>query len=118
MDPELRGWIDAFALTEVIEAPIVVAALRSAAEPRGWGRALAIALGASALTHPVVWFAFPRLVPEPYWAMLATAEVFAVGAEALYLRGFKLPRALETSLIANAASFGVGLVSRALLGWP
>lgn len=119
MDAEVRSWLDAFALTQLIEAPIYVTALRAGAPPaRGWAAALALALGPSALTHPIVWFVFPRLLPEPYWAMLACAEVFAVAAEAGYLRLLGLRRPLELSLIANAASFGVGLVCRALLGWP
>lgn len=105
----MNEWLAAFAFTQIVEVPIYRRALG--------GRAL-VAFGASALTHPVVWFVFPRLPFASYLAMVAAAEVFAWLVEAAYLRAFGLRRALAWSLVANAASLGLGLASRALFGAP
>lgn len=77
-----------------------------------------IAFGASTITHPIVWFVFPRLITGSYWTMVAAAETFAVVVEALYARAFGLRYALAVSLLANAASALLGLGSRYLFGWP
>lgn len=80
---------------------------------------LAIAFGASALTHPVVWFVIPRVWSgSSYLAMVVVAEAFAWLAEALWLARFRVPRALVWSFAANAASVAVGLTLRELTGWP
>ena len=53
--------------------------------------------------------------------MMLRAETFAVAVEALYLyavSAFGLRRACVVSLLANGASFGLGLLSRAIFGWP
>ena len=106
----LTRWLAAFALTQVFEVPLY---LRAGA---GWRTAFL----ASALTHPVVWFVFPRLLRAElgYWSMVAMAEIFAVGAEALWLHANGVRRALPWSLLANATSFGCGLLIRAAFGWP
>ncbi|MFO1326212.1 MAG: hypothetical protein U1F56_02550 [Rubrivivax sp.] len=103
----LADWLPAFALTQAVEAPIYRWGARAS-----WARAF----GASALTHPLVWFAAPALL-EPavgYTAMVAVAEAFAVGAEALWIGRGGVTRPLRWSLIANAASLAVGLALRAL----
>ncbi len=112
----IGAWLGAFALTQLVETPIYARALA----PRGPDRLtrLALAFGASALTHPVVFFGFPRWFPDDYWTGVAAAELFAVCIEALYLRRLGVDRAIAWSLLANAASVAVGLSSRAALGWP
>lgn len=114
----LLPWLLAFAFTQLVEVPIYRRALD--------GRFL-VAFGASALTHPVVWFVFPWLFyrsapldgsPALYWTMVAAAETFAVGVEAVWLAAFGLRRALLWSLLANASSLGLGLLSRWLFGYP
>ena len=111
----LAGWLFAFLFTEAIEVPLYTLAL---APRRPLLAALGLAALASLLTHPVVWFLFPRLVPEPFWLMAVLAESFAVLAEAAYLRALHVRRPLLLSLAANGASCGAGLLSSALLGWP
>jgi hypothetical protein len=120
-------WLAAFLFTQVVECPIYASALcdRPARGPRGWalGPRLAAAFGASAFTHPVVWFVIPWLWSSldrvgGYWAMVVVAELFAWSAEGLYFRALSLPRPWAWSLVANAASFGLGLLSRSLFGWP
>ena len=39
---------------------------------------LYIAFGASILTHPIVFFVFPKLGFETYWTMVSAAEAFVV----------------------------------------
>lgn len=119
MSEWLLPWLSAFALTQVVEMPIYVRALREG-EPTidRMPVAIAVAFGASALTHPVVWFVMPRLIPEPWLAMVIVAELFAILAEAAWLRAFKLPRALAWAAFANAASVLVGITTRQLFGWP
>ncbi|XXF77428.1 hypothetical protein P2318_30905 [Myxococcaceae bacterium GXIMD 01537] len=106
----MTRWLLAFALTQFVEVPVY---LRAGASGR-------TAFLASALTHPVVWFGFPLLreVGLGYWGMVAVAEVFAVGAEALWLRAQGIRRPLAWSVVANATSVLVGLLLRELFGVP
>ncbi len=124
MTSPLRAWLWAFLFTQSVEVPIWTYALRvdrDAGRPRPalpLGITMAIAFGASAITHPFVWFAFPRYAPGGYLAMVLQAELFAVVVEALYMRAFGLSWALGWSVVANGASAGLGLASRQLFGWP
>jgi hypothetical protein len=106
-------WLYAFVFTQVVEIPIY-------RRPLG-GRTL-VAFGASAITHPIVWFVFPALPWfRGYWPMIAAAELFAWVVEAFYVYGFGvrgLRRAFLWSLAANGASFSLGLLSHALFGRP
>lgn len=91
-----------------------------------------VAFGASAITHPIVWFGFfSAAVAWDYPSRAVAAEIFAWSAEALYfalvLRGREiergrfsrlLARTLGWSFVANASSLTVGLLSRHLFGAP
>lgn len=104
------AWAKAFALTQVVEAPIY----KKVTPAPLWA-----ALAPSAITHPFVWFVFPRLQERgvPYLAMALAAETFAWLVEAAFLvlvRGVPLRRAALVSLLANAASVVVGLALRAM----
>lgn len=113
-------WLEAFLFTQAVEIPIwVVALLRAVRRDAGPGvadrptvlHAILIAFGASAITHPIVWFGFKLLTPFiGYWPMVACAETFAVVAEALYMRGEGVRRAYLWSVAANGASFGLGVL--------
>ena len=108
----LRAWLVAFAFTELVEIPIYKA---------GLSVSLLAAFGASAITHPIVWFVFfnPRWAAGHYTATLVAAELFAWLVEAAYFRFvFGRRRALLWSLVANASSLGLGSLSRALFGVP
>lgn len=115
----LTAWLGAFALTQLVETPIHAAAL---GPDRPWSRRLLLGFGASALTHPIVFLGFPRLMPGhfagDYWTAVAAAEAFAVAVEALYLSRLGVARAIGWSLLANGASVVVGQLSRAAFGWP
>lgn len=123
----LQAWLAAFLFTEAVEIPLYLLALRppprlaallgAGQVPGSPGVHLGVAALASLLTHPFVWFAFP-LLDAPYLAQVASAEAFAVLVEAGWLRAAGLRHALLWSLLANGASLGLGLLSRAAFGVP
>lgn len=123
----MKEWLVAFLFTQAVEIPIYVKGARTTA---------AQGFGATALTHPFVWFVIPGLAERLYLAvlaphaslrlgdtgryvmMVAIAETFAVVAEALYLRYLERPRPLLWAFVANAASASLGLLSRRIFGVP
>lgn len=111
------AWLAAFAFTQIVEAPLYRRLL---------GVSWLAAFGASAITHPFVWFVFPRIHVSWLWRTLGS-EIFAWVVEAAWFvllsrRGaaarLGLGRALLVSLLANGASECLGLTSRAWFGWP
>jgi hypothetical protein len=107
----IRAWLTAFIFTQLIEVPIYFRALPCS---------LLAAFGASAITHPIVWFGFfsPTWHAD-YSTRLILAELFAWLAEAAYFRFFmKKKRALIWSGVANASSLSFGFLSRYLFGTP
>lgn len=111
----MTAWLSAFALTQLVETPIYMRAL---AHRTSLPERALLAFGASALTHPIVFWIFPRLFALDYWAGVAAAELFAVAVEALYLSRLGVERSVLWSLMANGASVVAGLSSRAAFGWP
>ena len=130
-------WAAVFLFTQAVEVPLYVVLLRRGVVPKpSIARAAAIGFGASAITHPVVTFVIPGLVAGIFawmagqgmslvssgafrWIALAVCcESFAVGAEAVYLKAFRLPRALLWSLAVNFASASLGLCCSLAFGWP
>ena len=106
----LQAWALAFLYTQMVEVPIYAVGLRVGLLP---------AFGASAITHPVLWFGIFPYLHLPYLWLIVVGESFAVLVEAAYFAyPFRRRRALLWSLIANAASFGTGMVSRWLFGMP
>ena len=97
-------WLEAFALTQVLEVPVFLLGMRAA--PLSGPMRVAVALGASALTHPIVWFVLPPLLAPRlgWWGYFAVAESFAVLAEWRYLDAFDVDRPLRLSLAANGTS--------------
>jgi len=130
-------WAAVFLFTQAVEVPLYVIVLRRGIVPKpSIARAAAIGFGASAITHPVVTFLIPGLVAGIFawmvgremslvssgtfrWIVLAVGcESFAVGVEAVYLKAFRLPRALLWSLAVNFASASLGLCCSLAFGWP
>lgn len=109
-------WLMAFVFTELVETGIYVQAFGD----RPLRERLAIGLGASAITHPAVWFVIPevcRSLGLSWWPTVAVAETFAVLVEAGWLHAFGLRRGFFWSLAANGTSFTLGLFGYALLHW-
>jgi hypothetical protein len=131
MDPaEVAGWVRAFIFTQLVEVPLFTLAqsssyLRTRAPNQAPRPALplsfriAVAFLCSLLSHPVVWFGFPRLIDpyDHYTAMVIAAEVFAVGSEAMILWAVRLRGALPISFLVNMASMSLGFLLRYLTGW-
>ena len=114
----LVQWAVAFAFTQAVEIPVYRRLLRTST---------LASFGASAITHPVVWFVIPRLAPSftdpgaAYIEYVARAEAFAFVVEAYYFASFhvvRMRRALLWSLLVNGASASAGFASRWLFGWP
>ena len=117
----MTAWLAAFALTSILEVPIYMRALLTpdaGREPAlaSWPAALGVGFGASAITHPVVWFVMPALIPGSYPLMVLVAECFAIGVEAVWLRAFGLRRPLAWAAFANAASVTAGFVLDRIFG--
>lgn len=104
-----HSWLIGFGLTLLIELPLATWMLK-AVEARLWRRLLLVAF-ANVVTHPLVWFFFPR-IPVTHTAHLALSELWAFGAEALFywvvLDRLGTRRAVLTSLLANGTSFALG----------
>jgi hypothetical protein len=106
-----QAWLWAFLFTQMVEVPIYSVSLRTGLLP---------AFGASAVTHPLLWFVlFPALDSLPHPWRVAVGEAFAFLVEAAYFALlFRRRRAWLWSAVANAASFGTGMLSRWLFGMP
>jgi hypothetical protein len=106
-------WPAAFAITTLVEIPIVVAGTR-AVPARPTSRALT-AFGAQLLTHPVVWFVFPRLAWLSISASLGLSELWAwlleAGVYAVVFPRLSPLSALGLSAFANGASVWFGLLA-------
>ena len=109
MSSYLSAWLWAFAFTQLIEVPVYMRLL--ACRP-------VRAFGATALTHPLIWYAFPHLRLEYVWAVALVALFAWLGETLYFVRPYGLRRALWASLLANAASCALGFVSRGVLGVP
>lgn len=112
----MTAWGSAFVLTQLLELVVHANAPGLALPLRG---RLAVGFGASAITHPMVWFVIPPVVSAlmesdrdtEWWTAIAVAELFAFSAEAawLWMFGVRPKHALLTSFFANGASFSMGL---------
>ena len=110
----LLRWAQAFLFTQLVEVPIYRMGLRCSF----WR-----AFGASAITHPLVWLAVVESGWHASWTVRsACGETFAVVVEAIWFAvpvggvGYGARRGALWSLIANAASFLLGLLAYRLFG--
>ena len=114
----LERWLLAFVLTQAAEVGVY---LRALPRERPMRERLAIALAASGITHPIVWFVIQDLgyaLHVGWWPMAIAAESFAVLVEAGWLACFRVRRPLAWSLAANGLSFGLGFVASRLGLFP
>lgn len=111
-------YLGVFLLTCLLEAPVYFQALKASAggKPARWQAVVLLNLA----THPIVYFAVPRLVAwqtGSYAQALTLGETFAPLAEAAGLRAFwamPWPRALLAAAAANLISWWSGIY---ILGW-
>ena len=106
----LGSWAFAFAMTQAVEVPI-------------WMRAhtkrlrFVKSFGASALTHPLLWWIFMPMWHGSYVASVLVGEALVIAIEAAYARTLGVKRPLVWSIVANAASTAVGFAVYYALGW-
>jgi hypothetical protein len=96
-------WRSVFLLALALELPIV--AWGSPRERRAW--ALTASIVGNAITHPLLWFVWPRIMP--YTAAVLVGETVAVVVEgALIAMALKSKRGFAVALAANLYSWAVG----------
>ncbi len=123
----LLAWAKAFVATQLIEVPIY---LRFCVPRRPW-----VALGASTLTHPLLWaLLWPSwflvrasVLARAPWLGDRQTEIVAVTAvgeglvwltEGLWFRLWGGHQPWRWSLVANATSAGVGVLLYVFFRWP
>ncbi|MDD5307731.1 MAG: hypothetical protein PHU25_10465 [Deltaproteobacteria bacterium] len=107
-------WLKAFLFTQGVEIPIWTLLARGAVP--AWRAALAGA-ACTCLTHPLLWFVWPRVVHD-YGAYIASGELLVAAIESavffVLARPVTFSRAVAASFLANAASYGGGLLLRSV----
>ncbi len=103
---DLAGYGIALAVTLAVEVPLVAAFY-----PGRRRRMALLCAAATTLTHLLLHFAFPAVLPRGSSPLLV-GEAFATVAEAVvYTVAVREPgRALVASALANSCSFGAGLL--------
>lgn len=102
MTPALKSWLIAFAVTQAIKVPLYLRVTH-----RRW----LAAFGAACVTHPIIWFVFPRFWPAGHWETLyACTVLFGIAIEAAWLASWGVQRPLEHSAAANVVAFCAWLV--------
>lgn len=99
-------WLWALLITEAVEVPVYSTALKA----RTAGRRLVLAFVPSLLTHPLVWIFVTQAGVQRYKEAVFESEVAAVLAEGIFLQALGVRSAFLWSLLANASSFGIGLL--------
>jgi hypothetical protein len=116
----LSAWARAFLLTLLVELASATPLLGRFAKSESVARRLAAVSVANVASHPAVWFVIP-VITGGGMPMLIVAESWAVLCEVFVYRvifkQLRLLDALALSLLANAASLGIGLLIRHTLGW-
>ncbi len=106
----LLKWLVALTLTLVIEVPIYAALGRGSARV---SRCIMGGVAGTLITHPLLWFVWRHAI-DPYLLRTVTGEALVCLIEGVVLwavaRPIGLRRALSVSLLANAASYGIGVL--------
>jgi hypothetical protein len=113
----ISSWFAAFALTLVVEVPLVLFLLRR--EEPNLGRLAVLVVFVNLATHLVVWYVASQLLHAGTVEYVVVAEGWAIVAEAVFyaaaVRGLSPVRAV---LVAGAANLSSFLVGRLLEGMP
>ncbi len=121
--PPLTTYLAALALTLAVELPLLLLILRGRVS---WPRILLAGLLGSGITHPQLWYLWPRVfVTEGgfhYTSYIVCGELAVVAIEAVVIglvcrRGVGVLMALGASALANAGSYAVGVMLNALVEW-
>ena len=111
-------WFKSYLLTLILEVPIFM--LFGWRKVPLWRAALAGVVG-STLTHPVLWYLWP-LVSRDYAVYIISGELFVATVESITFFAIARPTrfswAVSASFIANASSYGIGVLLRMLGLFP
>ncbi|MBN2714517.1 MAG: hypothetical protein JXX14_01605 [Deltaproteobacteria bacterium] len=106
----LLRWVIAFGLTLLLEAPVYT---YLGCRFTNWRMALATGALASCITHPLLWFVWRPLF-DSYMCYVLSGECAVIAIEAVVFRSLvknaPFTQALAISLIANATSYGIGVL--------
>jgi hypothetical protein len=108
-------WLTAFVWTNALELPVYVLALRRRFDC--WWMPCVLAFVLNVVTHPALWYVFPRISPFWLYAVCGEAAVVcieAVGVKLALRKRGTMRFAFGVSLAANTVSTVVGL---ALTRW-
>jgi hypothetical protein len=101
----------ALLLTLLIEVPIVVGIARLRRWlPGGLGLLALVAVGATLMTHPLLWMWQAQLGGMTGIVLAEVAIALVEGVAYAWGAGLGWWRGLVVSLVANGASFGTGLL--------
>lgn len=110
-----HAWARSFLFTLAVEAPVVGRVTRGHVP---LGRALLAGALGTCLTHPMLWFAWPHVVAD-HDLGIALGEVgvalVETGVLLVAARPVPIRVAVAASFLANAASWGAGLLVRWIL---
>jgi hypothetical protein len=121
MSPEvlqvvLPLWFHAFLFTLAVEIPIFILMVRR--DVPVWRAGLAGAAG-TCFTHPALWFLWSRVISD-YTLYIISGELLVAAIESvsffLIARPSTFAKAIAASFVANAASYGGGLIVKWLTG--
>ena len=117
VDPPLTTYLPALMLTWAVELPLLVLLLRRHAP---WQRVVGAGALGTALTHPQLWYLWPRLFDD-YAVYIVCGELAVVAIEAVVIalicrRHLGPLLALGASALANAGSYIVGVMLGGVLG--
>ena len=104
----IEAWSRAFFLTLTIEAPIVLVGLVRTPVPRR----VSTFLVANLISHPLLWFVFPRFNPYAVWLGVAEALVIAIEWQIFWLcfkSSYSRSYLFLVALCANTTSTLIGL---------
>ena len=108
------AWLRSLGFTLAVEVPVFVLFARGQVPA---GRAALAGAAGTLLTHPVLWFLWPRFFHD-YTSFIVTGEILVAVIEGFTFfalaRSLRLSRAISASFIANAASYGLGALLRSI----
>ena len=110
------SWLTAFLLTQLIEISAGIFLWKEL--PRR--KIVLYVFLASCMTHPIVWFVFPKFAEEYGWSyplLLLFAEAYAYLIEYSWYRYLGAKNPFSLSCVLNSCSFLTGLLIYYSLGY-
>lgn len=109
-------WPVAFLLTQLIEISVGLLIWKEISKRK----VLLYVFLASSMTHPIVWFVFPKFAEEYGWSyplLLLVAESYAYLVEYGWYRYLGAKKPFFISCVLNSCSFLIGLLIYVYLGY-